>query len=44
MMIVNKLTYFSKLTMAMHTFKLHTYFCVEGMTHAPAKFNSNIFD
>jgi len=32
-MIVNKLTSFSKLTMAIHTFKLHT-----------AKFNSIIFD
>jgi len=25
-MIVNKLFYFSKLTTAMHTFKLHTFF------------------
>jgi len=25
-MIVNKLTSFSKLTSAMHTFKLHTFF------------------
>ena len=38
-MIVNQLTSFSKLTTAMHTFKLHTFFYVEGITHAPAKFS-----
>jgi len=29
--------------MAMHTFNLHTLFCVEGITHAPAKCNSISF-
>jgi len=42
-MIVNQLTSFSKLTMAMHTFKLHTLFYVEGITHVPVKFNSFYF-
>jgi len=27
----------------MHTFKLHTFIYVEGITHAPANFNFNYF-
>jgi len=33
-MIVNKLTSFSKLTIAMHTFKLHTFLCRRNHTCA----------